>query len=530
MLNSNIKENGRVRAESPATWDAGRRSRIRNDRRRCFFSFTLIALFVFSICTVPQAALPPKFGGVLRIAIPERVQRLDPTQLTQDYEMMVAGCLFDTLVAPGPGGGYMPVLLDVMPEKSDDGLTYYFKLREGLKFHDGSPVDAADVLHSFKRLMKNRRSPYSWLLKDVEGAEEFREGKLNTITGFKLSDALRFEIRLKQRRPEFIKYLCFPALSIVPTADRNFRPPVGTGPFKYVETPDKNRLTLAANNEYFRGRPYADAIVFRVIGDERDRLTELKRGEVDIAAVPEGGLSKSESEIFGPAVQCLMERLYFIDVNTKYAALTLPGQRIALSKSIDREEIVKVFLSGNGSIENNVPGAGDPRALRKSAMAGTTLMLWNPDRSPGMKLISKKLQQDFERAGVSLKLVSRPSGGMQDYSPKDAPAFILRSLPVLMGLQDSVEKPLFSAGQAAVTASMERRIGDLHEDDGRVPVGAVINLFSQKPSYIKREGVRGLAPGPFGYPAFDSVFLREPVKEKPEEDKTEKEKTKKKSK
>ncbi|MFA6449267.1 MAG: ABC transporter substrate-binding protein [bacterium] len=477
--------------------------------KRAIFIFALIFLAALFAASPARAYLPPKYGGTINVAVPEKIPRLDPTLMTQDHEIMIVSCIFDTLIAPGPGGGFIPVLLDALPEKSDDGLTYYFKLREDVKFHDNSILNSAGVLHTFKRLVKNRRSPYSWLLNDIEGAEEFSEDKLSTITGFKITDPLRFEIRLKQQQPNFLKYLCFPALSIVSTADRNFKPPIGTGPFKYADAPAGEALTLTANKAYFLGRPYADSVVFRVITDERDRMTEFKLGEVAITAAPEGGLSRTEYETFGPSRQSPMKRVYFIDVNISDAALYMPGQRMALSREIDRDGIVRVILSGNGDTENNVPGAGDPRALRKSAEAGPAMALWYPGKRPALKMVAKKLQQDFARAGVKVKPEGRPDSYMQDYSSDTAPVFILRSLPVLMGLTEAVEKPLFAAGQSAVTASMARRVGNYRDESARPPTGAQINLFSLRPSYICQKQALGLTMGPFGAPSLYSVYLRE---------------------
>ena len=77
----------------------------------------LLALAALLHAAPAAAYLPPKYGGTLTVAVPDRVPRMDPTLLTQDYEIMIAGCIFDTLVAPGPGGGFVPVLLDVPPEK-----------------------------------------------------------------------------------------------------------------------------------------------------------------------------------------------------------------------------------------------------------------------------------------------------------------------------------------------------------------------------------------------------------------------------
>lgn len=481
----------------------------KSDRIRAFARVVFMVAALLFAASPAWAYLPPKFGGKLTVAMPSRVYRFDPSLATQDHELMIAACLFDTLVAPGPGGGFVPVLLTVLPEKSDDGKTYYFKLREGIAFHDGTPLDAADVLQTFKRLAKNRRSPYRWLLRNVEGVSEFTSNKSGTISGLKITDPLSFEIKLTEPDQNFMKYLCFPALSIISsTAGRDLNPPVGTGPFKFAEAAKNGVITLGANEDYFAGRPYLDSVDFRPLPDERDRMTEFRRGTVDLTAAPEAGLSRAEDDMFGPAMQSPASRIYFLDVNTSAAAFFLPGQRQALSHAVDRDGIVRVILNGNGSKENNVTGAGDARALRKSAENSKRMALRYPEKNTALGLIAKKLQQDFKKAGVALKLEPKTAASLTDYSSEESPAMILRSLPELMGMPESVEDALFASG-ASSAAAMDRRLGVAHTNKTGVPIGAYIKVFSLRRGYIARESVSGLYFDGFGVPSLESAYVRE---------------------
>jgi hypothetical protein len=244
--------------------------------------------------------------------------------------------------------------------------------------------------------------------------------------------------------------------------------------------------------------------------DERDRLTEFRRGAVDVTEEPEAGLSRTESELFGPAEVSPLRRIYFLDVNTAGAAFYMPGQRQALSRAADRAGIVRVILSGNGDEENNVPGAGDPRALRKSAEGMKNIVLRCPERNAALGLIAKKLQRDFKKAGVEAKVDPRPSGALLEYSSDEAPSFILRSLPELMGLRESVEMALFASGPSSAAAAMDRRLGPSRDEKSKPPFGAVIALFSQRRAFIAQKNVFGLDFGPFGAPALDSAYVRTP--------------------
>ncbi len=467
------------------------------------------ALVIFS-CAESRAVLRPGFGGSITVAIPERVSKLDPVTLTQDHDLMIAGCIYDTLLKPGAGGSLIPVLLESVPEKSKNGLVYTFKLKEGLKFHDGSPLDTADVLNTFKRLASSQSSPYSWLVRDIAGVFEFKKGKAGTISGIRIIDALRFEITLKRQQPKFLVFLCFPALYVVPSSDRNFEPPVGTGPFRYIRKSAKGDIFLSANKEYFLGRPYLDAITFRPIKNERDRLTEFKRGAVDFADVPLGGLTKEERDAFGAPVQYNLKRTYFLDVNPAFPTMSGAGRRIALSRMIDRTDIVKIILNGDASPENNVSGSGEPGGLRKYGENAPRMELWYDQDSQALRLVAEKLQLNFTAGGLAVTPLGRRESEMQKFGRNEAPAFILRSIPIFMGLPESFDSPLTDGDYISRFSAMGRKYGLIGAPADRSSAAAVITIFSRKPSFTASRGLYGVENGPIGVPCFDDAYVREP--------------------
>ncbi|HOC93485.1 MAG TPA: ABC transporter substrate-binding protein [bacterium] len=464
----------------------------------------LAAAALIAVCAAPASAvLPPKFGGELVVAIPDGISKYDPALFMYDHEFLAADLIYDTLLAPGPSGAPTPVLLDSMPVVSDDGMTFYFKLRPGVLFHNGAQLNSADVLHTFKSLISNRRSPYGRLLDGVAGAAEFRSGKQRGISGFKITDPLRFEVRLTERQPNFLRYLCFPALSIVSAANRDFSPPIGTGPFALVETTSRGDATLAANPKYFEGRPYLDKITLRVVKDDRDRLTEFKRGALDVSDVPAHGLSRAEREMYPPPLESEMKNIYFLDVNPDYPALAERAARSAASAAIDRQSIVRVILGGAGAEENNTgPAKHGSSAPRDAAIP---LPLWYPDTSSALKLVAEKIQLNLGQAGFKATLRERGLADISQYATDDAPAFILRWMPVMMGLSESVETALYGpAGTLTRSTAIAGRLGA--DAKGQ---GTVIMLFSRKPAYLRQSSVYGAEAGPFGAPRIDSAYIRE---------------------
>ena len=477
-------------------------------------AIALAAAAFFSLSRPARAYLPPHFGGALRVGIPGRVESFDPSLATENHEFAVVSCMFETLLAQGSGGTLVPVLLDELPATSEDGLKYYFKLKENVKFHDGTPLDSADVLHSFKVLAKKIRSPYAWILSDISGAETFRVGRSRTIDGFKITDHLRFEITLNGRNPDFLKYLSFPAASIIPTADRNFEPPVGTGPFIFFQKEPRGHITLRAHQEYRLGRPFVDSVEFTVIPDSRDRFMAFEAGDIHITRLPFAGLDIEDEKSFpGPATS-IMKRLYFLDVNPAYPALRTPEARAAVSSAVDRSAIVRGYLNNTASVENNVdPGA--PVAAAPSGAGGASMELWYSNRYPVIERIAEKIAYDLGEYGIEVQPRPRTERGLSQYPLDTAPAIILRSLPLLFSLDETVGMVLFSDEyQTSHSAAALRLglIGDGASETAALPhaadVALAINLFSKRSSYLHSESVHGLEAGFYGQPRLGNVFIR----------------------
>jgi len=475
--------------------------------RYLFFSILLLALLPLAA----SAVLPPRFGGTLRAGIPDRPADFDPSEATQDYEFMIASCIFETLLEPGPGDSVVPVLLDQMPAMSDDGLTYYFKLKENVKFHDATFLDSADVLHTFKKLIKNRHSPYHWILRDVAGAEQFRTGRDRTIEGFRITGPLRFEITLSKKNDDFLKYLTFPAASIIPTADRDFEPPVGTGPFIFYEKLPRGDVVLTAHKNYRRGRPYLNSIEFRVIRDERERFVAFEAGDLDVVDVPLSGLSEEEESAFPEAVTSVMKRLFFLDLHPGYLPLRSFKLRAAVSSVIDRDAIVRGILNGHGTSEPGPSLNPDPAILREPAAASPPLPLWYTENEPELERAAERIGYDLAGFDIKTEAVSRSRRGLVQFSDGEPPALVLRSLPILFSVEETIDTPLFDAEFQTAVSAAAVRLGLIEElKDERDPreSGLVIKLFSRRASYLHQESIHGLVPGYFGQPAFGDAWIR----------------------
>jgi len=184
--------------------------------------------------------------------------------------------IYSTLMRLDPDSNPIPELADSY-EISDDGLVYTIKIKRGVKFHDGSPLTAADVKFTFDRLTDPATGyPYADGVKPIDHTDVIDD---NTVA-----------ITLKAPTGPFLTALAFPGNSIVSKAavesgiDLNAQP-IGTGPFKFVSYQPGTSIVLAKNPDYFEtGKPYIDALEMNIIPDDTARTNAILGGLVDFSS------------------------------------------------------------------------------------------------------------------------------------------------------------------------------------------------------------------------------------------------------
>ena len=181
--------------------------------------------------------------------------------------------LHDALVKPMPGNSMTPSLAERWTV-SPDQKTYEFKLREGLKFHNGDPFTAEDVKFSFHR---------------AKGAKVLHE----KVRDIQIVDPYRVRFHLTEPWPDFMAYYGTMATGagwIVPKKymeqvgpDGFKKNPVGLGPYKFVSHTPGVELVMEANEGYWRKMPSVKRLVYKSVTDATTRLAMVKRGEADLA-------------------------------------------------------------------------------------------------------------------------------------------------------------------------------------------------------------------------------------------------------
>ncbi|AZR74469.1 peptide ABC transporter substrate-binding protein [Anoxybacter fermentans] len=410
-----------------------------------FKRISVLALFVFFVIILTGTIFAePKYGGTLIWGRGGDSVGLDPICETDGESFKVTQQIFDTLVEYEPGTTNIKPALATSWSVSEDGLTWTFKLRKGVKFHDGTPFNAEAVKFNFDR----------WRLKDhpyhIPGEFKyygwmFGDDLPGVIQDVVVIDDYTIQFVLKQKFATFLANLAMVPFGISsPTAikkwgDDYFTHPVGTGPFKFVEWIKGDRIILEANEDYWDGRPYLDKIVFRSIPDNGARFMELQAGTVDII----DGVSPNDVEILKKTkglklvLRPSMNIGYF-GLNQRFEPLKNVLVRRAICHAIDKEAIIEAFYAGlaipaknvlppslwgyNDEIEDYEYNPAKAKELLAEAgyPDGFEMELWAmPVPRPYMpqpKLIAQAIQQYLAEVGIKTKIVTYDWGTYLDKS------------------------------------------------------------------------------------------------------------------
>lgn len=357
---------------------------------------------------------------------------LDPITTTEGETFKVTDNIFENLLFYGDQDTTVHPGLAESWEVSPDGLTYTFKLRQGVKFHDGTDFNADAVVFNFDRWMNGDADKFPYYT--MFGGYKADEG--HVIKEVKAVDANTVQFVLKRPQAPFLKNLAMSPFGIAsPTAVKKYgdkfrENPVGTGPFKFVEWKQNDTITLEKNPDYWqKGLPKLNKVIFRVIPENTARLNALANGEIDLM----DGLNNSDE-----ASVTSNDKLQVIErpsMNVGYVGLTSTHKpldnklvRQALNYATDKQSIIDSFYGGKAiPAKNTMPpsieGYNDAveaypydlekaKALLKEAgfEKGFTIDLWAmPVARPYMpeaQKVAEVLQESWSKIGVKAKIQS----------------------------------------------------------------------------------------------------------------------------
>jgi peptide/nickel transport system substrate-binding protein len=314
-----------------------------------FLRQTLLAtaLLVVAQAGVTFAQTPP---GVLIVAQIAEPKSLDPHAVTAVNDFRILMNVYDGLVR------YKSGTLEVEPSLaeswtiSDDGQTYTFKLREGVKFHDGTAFNAEAVKFNFDRMLKEDHPfhdtgpfPLSFFFGTVDSVEA--------------PDAQTVIFKLKEPYAPFLSNLAYPTgLIVSPDAVKKHgkdfgRNPSGTGPFKFAEWESNAKVVIEANPDYWGDAPKLKAVVFRPITDANTRVAEMLSGGVDVMVeVPPDNVATFSGDANFTVLEQAGPHLWFLILNTKEGPFKDKRVRQAVNYAIDKKALVENVLQGTAVV------------------------------------------------------------------------------------------------------------------------------------------------------------------------------------
>ncbi|CAL9613749.1 Oligopeptide-binding protein AppA [Streptomyces sp. enrichment culture] len=249
--------------------------------------------------------------------------------------------IFDGLLARDAGQKLEPALAKELPEVGDGGRTYTYTLRDGVKFSDGEPLTADDVVFTYRTVLDDRTN--NTAKSELDAVEEVRADG---------DDKVVFTLKYP--------YAAFAARTVLPIVPEHIAgkqdpntgsfntEPIGTGPYVLTDWRKGEKLTFKANPDYWGGEPKVKKLTMAIIADDDVRATRLRSGDLDGAVLPPN-LAATFKDDDG--------RRTYRATSYDFRAVTLPtgnpvtgdtAIRRALDLAVDREAMVDKILDGAG--------------------------------------------------------------------------------------------------------------------------------------------------------------------------------------
>jgi peptide/nickel transport system substrate-binding protein len=298
-----------------------------------------------------SSAAVPKGGGTLTRAITSEPAQIDPQGAPNSGLNVVLPYLFDTLVVRDTDNKLLPLLAESW-DAAPDGKAITMKLKAGVTFSDGSPLDAEAVRFTFQRFKET-------------GTKSPIYGGVQQIDGITVVDPLTVRFTFKEPAANFWGTISMPyagiisyksAKSVAETGKGNL---VGTGPFTLGEWKAGQSITLQRNLAYNwgatvtqnRAAPYLDSIVFKVIPDATTQLAALQAGEVDAIFINEPDhRAKLQKDPSVRLEDTVLNSMIYLGFNCRKAPFTDVRVRQALSYAVNKQDIVNIALGGIGMV------------------------------------------------------------------------------------------------------------------------------------------------------------------------------------
>jgi len=312
---------------------------------------------------------------------------LDPTGgAAAAIDEVVYANVFEGLTRFGSDGAVLPALASSW-DVSDDGLTYTFHLQAGVKFHDGTDMNADDVVFSLNRAR-------------AEDSTNAQKALFKGIASVEATDATTVTVTLSEPNGNFPFNMAWGDAVIVgeeSIADAATNP-IGTGPFKFANWVQGDRVDLERNADYWGAAPALSKATFKFISDPNAAFAAVMAGDVDAFPnfpAPET-LSQFESDQRFTVIVGSTEGETILSTNNKSGPLSDVKVREAIAHAINRQEIIDGAMSGYGTPIGTHFAPHNPAYVDLTGMSA-----YDPE-------LSKKLLAEAGQEGLKLRLMLPP--------------------------------------------------------------------------------------------------------------------------
>lgn len=338
---------------------------------------SLVVLFAAATLTVGCGG--GRFGNsgaskadhVLYATIPTNLTKLDPAQVEDGDTIEVLNQVFEGLVQYDEHNELQPNLAESWTV-SEDGLTFTFKIKKGVKFHSGREMTAEDVKYSWDRAAtKEALSPtVEGYMMDIVGFAEAWAGKADGLSGVKVLDPYTLEVKILHPKGYFPMYLQYPCYFVVDrekvakTPITSIENMVGTGPFRITEYKENQQVVLERFEDYHGGAPKLQRIVRLIAKDPQTRRSLYESGRADwVALERQDKAFVDQNEELKRALQVVdRAAIWYLGFGLKaYDPFKDTRVRKAFAMAIDKDRIIKegfdgINLRADGIIPPSVPG------------------------------------------------------------------------------------------------------------------------------------------------------------------------------
>jgi peptide/nickel transport system substrate-binding protein len=328
---------------------AGRQPRRRSRRAGRLLIAILLCLALASIASSCRSR-----SNAFVVALSDNIKTIDPigSPSVDAASERVRALMFNSLVKKDEKFDYVPELAAKI-DRSEDGLTFTFTLRDGVTFQDGRPFTSADAKYTLDTVLANM---FAKSASFFEGTGANRTAYVKSVEA---PDPHMLIILLNKQWTGLLPNLVPIAMIPKDSYESQKAHPLGTGPFKFKSYDSAQQvLDLEANASYYDGPPHLSALRVRVISDANAMQAELQSGRVDIAPLP--------TSLSPDAIQSLSQdpnlsvqkfegsNLNLLTFNTKEPPLDNVKVRQALAYAIDRESIIRDLLLNQGVIAHTI--------------------------------------------------------------------------------------------------------------------------------------------------------------------------------